>query len=290
MRRWVADKVQYFDFWKDFNPTEFFLHLKLVKEQNRRNFVVWSVYPTILKKLLMQAPLIGPLFETKGTRTPPNHASIWWTGENATPPKNHAFDLCISFNQTPADDKNVYFPLFYSELLFPNTDSRNRLGIKLPPPSTLLERRELTTKEAFTCAFINNPEAHRLLALELLVQHGKVDVYGSMTGKPVEGKFETGKSYKFVMCFENSLSPGYITEKLLDAYVCGAVPLYWGDLGNEPHINRKAFINAKDFSSLEEFARYVGNLSDEEYKRIHCEPLLNSLPSADKLFQAIKNL
>ncbi len=225
-----------------------------------------------------------------GTRTPPNHAAIWWTGENATPPKNHKFDLCISFNQTSAGEKNVYFPLFYSELLFPNTDSRNRLGIELPPPSSLLERRKLPTQEAFACAYVNNPEATRLLALELLAQHGKVDVYGLMTGKPVEGKFSTAKSYKFVVCFENSLSPGYITEKLLDAYLCGAVPLYWGDLGNEPHINRKAFINARDFSSLEEFARYVGNLPDEEYKRIHSEPLLNSLPSADNLLKSIRNL
>ena len=238
----------------------------------------------------MQAPLIRTLFATKGIRTPPNHAAIWWTGENASPPENHKFDLCISFNQTPADDKNLYFPLFYSELLFPNLDSRNRLGIELPPLSTLLERRELPMKEAFICAFINNPEANRLAALELLAQHGKVDVYGSMSGKPVEGKFATGKVYKFVMCFENSLSPGYITEKLLDAYLCGAVPLYWGDLGNEPHINRKAFINARNFSSLEEFARYVGSLSDEEYRKIHSEPLLNSLPSADKLIEAIRRL
>ena len=92
------------------------------------------------------------------------------------------------------------------------------------------------------------------------------------------------------MCFENDLFPGYITEKLLDAYLCGAVPLYWGDLGNEPHINRRAFINAKDFSSLYDFAKYVGNLSDVEYEKIQSEPLLNSLPSAEKLIKAIKNL
>jgi hypothetical protein len=145
-------------------------------------------------------------------------------------------------------------------------------------------------QEGFTCAFINNPEKNRLSAIELLSHLGKVDVFGSITGKAVEGKFSTAKNYRFVQCFENTLSPGYITEKLLDAYLCGAVPLYWGDLGSEPHINRKAFINAKDFSSLEEFARYVGNLSDEEYEKIHSEPLLNSLPSADELVRAIKNL
>lgn len=289
MRRWVAEKVRYRDFWKRFTPGEFFLHQMLVKELNRSS-VVWSVYPSIFKKLLLQVPLIRRLFETKGTRKSSNRAVIWWTGENTAPPSDHRFDLCISFRQTPADKNNVYFPLFYSELLFPNTDSRNRLGIELPPLATMLKRRELPTHEAFTCTFINNPEANRLLAIELLAQHEKVDVYGSLTGKPVKGKFSTGRNYKFVMCFENSLSPGYITEKLLDAYLCGAVPLYWGDLGTEPHINRKALINANDFSSLEEFVRHVVELSDEEYKRIHSEPLLNSLPTVDKLLQAIKSL
>jgi len=36
-------------------------------------------------------------------------------------------------------------------------------------------------------------------------------------------------SYKFVLCMENESSPYYMTEKILNAYAAGALPIYWGD-------------------------------------------------------------
>lgn len=38
------------------------------------------------------------------------------------------------------------------------------------------------------------------------------------------------KNYKFNICFENGSSPGYITEKLFQAYAGGCIPIYWGDI------------------------------------------------------------
>lgn len=37
------------------------------------------------------------------------------------------------------------------------------------------------------------------------------------------------EGYKFNICFENSSYPGYLTEKLFDAYNAGCIPIYWGD-------------------------------------------------------------
>ena len=34
--------------------------------------------------------------------------------------------------------------------------------------------------------------------------------------------------YKFYLAFENSQSPGYVTEKLWQALKMGSVPIYWG--------------------------------------------------------------
>jgi hypothetical protein len=34
--------------------------------------------------------------------------------------------------------------------------------------------------------------------------------------------------YNFVIAFENVDYPGYITEKIMDAFQAGTVPLYWG--------------------------------------------------------------
>ncbi len=43
-----------------------------------------------------------------------------------------------------------------------------------------------------------------------------------------ENKQEILKKYNFVLAFENSNFPGYITEKIIDAFKAGTVPLYWG--------------------------------------------------------------
>lgn len=34
---------------------------------------------------------------------------------------------------------------------------------------------------------------------------------------------------KFNICVENSDSPGYVTEKIWQAFISGAIPIYWGD-------------------------------------------------------------
>jgi hypothetical protein len=290
MRRWRAGRATYIDFWQNFAPNEFFLTALLAVIPGDKKLKIWSVYPNLIKRQLLKIPGFRFLINFRFLSPYTNIKKLWWTGENSRPPEEQPLDLFISFDQDSLNSRNVYFPLFYSELLFPNSDSKNRLGIPVPSLPSLLEKRDYSVRQDYACAFINNPEPTRLAAISNLGEFGRVDVFGAYSGKPVESKYTIAKNYKFVLCFENSLHPGYITEKLLDAYLCGAVPLYWGDLGNEPHINRQAFINARDFSNLEEFAHFVGDLSEEDYAKIHSQPLLNSLPSSETLVEALRNL
>ena len=37
------------------------------------------------------------------------------------------------------------------------------------------------------------------------------------------------KKYRFVISFENTIEPGYVTEKLVTALAGGAIPVYYGD-------------------------------------------------------------
>jgi hypothetical protein len=43
-----------------------------------------------------------------------------------------------------------------------------------------------------------------------------------------ENKQETLKKYNFTLAFENSDYDGYITEKIIHAFMVGTIPLYWG--------------------------------------------------------------
>jgi hypothetical protein len=46
--------------------------------------------------------------------------------------------------------------------------------------------------------------------------------------KPLQSKEKLYGSIKYVFCPENSMYPGYMTEKILDALASGSVALYWG--------------------------------------------------------------
>jgi hypothetical protein len=246
----------------------------------------WRVFLNKIFGRIRPQPLI--VDASKMPRKPNSKRRIWYTGENIRPPHGGQYDAFISFDQDDYNGKNTYFPLLYSTVLFDSPENISRRGIPVGDPNALTrKRKQLINKTKFACAFIGNPEPTRLRAIEELRLLGRVDVFGPTVGNRVPSKYPLAKDYRFMLCFENDLFPGYITEKLLDAYLCGTVPLYWGDLGQDPLINPKAFVNLKDFKSVGEFAKMVGNMGDEEYSQIFEEPLLLGVPSLDPLKNAI---
>jgi hypothetical protein len=44
----------------------------------------------------------------------------------------------------------------------------------------------------------------------------------------VEDKRDAHDDYYFSVCIENSRTPGYFTEKLIDSFLCRSLPIYWG--------------------------------------------------------------
>lgn len=209
---------------------------------------------------------------------------IWYTGENRRPPLTNQFDATLSFDLDNYGGKNVYLPLFYLRLLFPNESSFGSLGLKFEPKQLLLKRESnWQHRSRFACAFANNAEPTRLRAFRALSSLGEVDVYGQLSGKPVKDKHSVAKDYKFMVCFENSIFPGYVTEKLLDAYLCGTIPIYWGDLGHNTILNPKAFINYRDFKSLEDMADHIKSTSISTFQKMSQEPLLLKSPDLNKI-------
>lgn len=81
-------------------------------------------------------------------------------------------------------------------------------------------------------------------------------------------------SYMFYLAFENSIEPGYVTEKPFDALIGGSVPIYLGDHQHfkklQPH--PKASISVADFdgnyTALVEYLQYLmGNETAYEEHR-----------------------
>lgn len=85
---------------------------------------------------------------------------------------------------------------------------------------------------------------------------------GERYGKRIDGKRNVLGRYKFNICFENSNTDGYITEKIVDAFLTNTVPIYWGSEGNLDPFPKEACICANDFPTLEALLERVREVDE----------------------------
>lgn len=90
--------------------------------------------------------------------------------------------------------------------------------------------------------------------------------YSSWKG-PVSSKWDVLKNYKFNYCYENMKNQnGYITEKILDSFIAGCVPIYWGASNITDYIPADCFIDRRAFSSEEELYIFLRNIDRNSYE------------------------
>lgn len=84
-----------------------------------------------------------------------------------------------------------------------------------------------------------------------------IDVYGGGY-KFVEEKEEALSKYKFSITIENSIQPGYWTEKIVDCFATKTIPLFWGDHSVNNYFNGDGIIY---FKTIDELIQIVDNLA-----------------------------
>jgi hypothetical protein len=101
----------------------------------------------------------------------------------------------------------------------------------------------------------------------------------------------TANLYNYILCFENDIYPGYVTEKPFEAYISKAIPLYNG-FDKLNYLNPKAIVNLFDFSDLLSWSEYVMEVDNDIflYKSIYEQPLLIKRPSLDSALILIRSL
>lgn len=81
-----------------------------------------------------------------------------------------------------------------------------------------------------------------------------------------ENKLEAYQKYKFAVTFENTdQAVGYISEKILDAFMAGIVPIYWGAPNVHDHIPRECFVDIRDFKSYEDLYNFLNTMDYATY-------------------------
>jgi hypothetical protein len=95
-------------------------------------------------------------------------------------------------------------------------------------------------------------------------RHFETKHFPSFLG-PVPRKHEVMKLYRFAIVYENAALPGYLTEKIFDAFFAGCVPVYLGATNVLENIPAEAFVDRRNFASNEELYRYLNGMSEQEY-------------------------
>lgn len=95
----------------------------------------------------------------------------------------------------------------------------------------------------------------------------------------VDSKIDTFSQYKFAICYENIKDqPGYITEKIFDAFFAGCVPVYWGASNIDKYIPSECYIDKRKFRTYEKLYSYMINMKKDQYMQYlnSIENFLNS--------------
>jgi len=191
---------------------------------------------------------------------------------------------------------NVSIPKHASKLLHLSTTFiPNSIYIPYVLDSPYLyKERHLTKNRPFEIAYCSsNPIYLREKLYNKFVEkyginenkcHALGKCYGgkySNTHKIVNGTWESAdlieeyKNYKFVFAIENKKVRGYVTEKIMNAFHAGCIPIYWGSENINDLFNPEAFINLSNFDSMDDCVDFVSKLSEEEIINMQNKPIYN---------------
>lgn len=94
--------------------------------------------------------------------------------------------------------------------------------------------------------------------------------------------------YKFMICFENTSKPNYLTEKLANAYLGNTVPIYWGASKVREWFNKGAILQLEETGTEEEMDRLINKIKEIDnddilYDEIYRQPLMYEIPDEMKM-------
>ena len=254
-------KVEFYSFWDGFNKdTLYFEDLFNDYKDIYDTLQVWSVF--------------GP--EPKSINTNPRILSIQLSGEPFYKDVNKYNINFISKNP----EFNV-IPMLFAAYEIRINNNLHKLTE---------ERIEHQIPKTRFCNFIasNNQPTERTHFFLELSKHKFVDscggVFRNWTGPPAPPVSSNEyhdflHKWRFMICFENRKVDYYLTEKIVNAYMGGCIPIYWGcpQIIEKNIFNKKAILLLED-NTPESVTKLINRImelenSPELYSQMHKEPL-----------------
>jgi hypothetical protein len=208
-------------------------------------------------------------------------ATILYTGEThyCNIKDIDKYDCVLGFEET--DGNFVKCPL-YIIFLISNPEIMKQLT------ESVSDTKQITSSPPPNQASVILSNIHgkeRLAFLERLEKKMPVKYggkYKNNIGRVVSGQFnspEMSEFYqrgKFAITMENGDRPHYITEKIVNGFRSGVIPVYWGTSKIGEYFNPRRFLRLKSASpeDIDELINTMTSMTDQEYFDIIREPIL----------------
>ena len=185
-----------------------------------------------------------------------NSIKIAYYTENIIPDLNLA-DYIIGHYHIIYLDRYFKFSTLYGTN-FKDIDEKRKNLLKNP------------LRKKFCAAVISNcgtkSSLFRIDFIKKLSEYKKVDMGGKCknnVGK-VKDKIDFLSNYKFSIAMENSNGDGYLSEKIIDSFLAGTIPIYYGDYILDEFINPKSYILIKGEKDVENKIDYIKKIDKDD--------------------------
>ena len=211
-------------------------------------------------------------------------------------------DFSISSDLGVNDPNHFRLPYWMECLDWTHYDLHDRQNIRygsLVEINSLtngIEKKDLKISKDKIIFFASHLKEPRRSLLNKLKKFYTVDCYGPIFNKNIKDHNKSGffkkdliKNYKFSFCPENSIYPGYVTEKIPEAYASKSIPITWIDLNFSHDFQSDSVINlyndaANNYENIDSLiADYVTNSKFEI-------PLLKNKPCLNNFFLFVKKI
>lgn len=260
--------IAFLDFWGSFDPNNnFFTHLfKQIKDNinitdaKNADVIIFSCFGDEHKKY--------------------NHCKrIFFTGENIRPDFNNC-DYSFTFDFDSYDGKNIRIPLWYLYIDWFNVKNYGNPSCLIPV--NYLNKHLNKEKNKFCATVFSKSIQSRFDIINKIQTYKSVDCYGKIHPNSLpdgeDKKLDILSNYKFSICFENSIYPGYFTEKLLHAKIAGNIPLYYADKTFNKDFNEKCCLNLINYENLDHYLEDIKKIDNNNslYRDILNQPLFKT--------------
>ena len=243
--------VKYMDFWPAFVLERFDVHKILIEKyeviiSDKPDYVIFGEFGG----------------ENYGIENIFDCIKLFLTIENRGP-DFHNTDYAIGIHYINKEDRYFRKP----------TETHQLSAIGSVYNVTQVKGQDIKKKKFCAWVVSNGSAEVRNLFYDKLSEYKTVDsggAYKNNVGGPVEDKMQFLGNYKFSICFENSKTPGYISEKLSDAFEAGTIPIYYGDDTVLELLNNKSYIHVFD--------------EDDFYEKIE---LIKKIDQNDTLYEQV---